>query len=213
MCVTPSLPPSPLPLSLPPSLPPSPSPSLSPSLPLSLSLPSYKFWTCCQRRTSDFDEFLRQEGCTKGDHKWIEVQSDVLPVKFHFHSHFRQKRKKRLVGTYIGLKVPSILYVVCVCVCRYDWHQTGTHVVVAFYAKACLPDECLFEANQTSVSTPFLSLSMIVLSATLSLYQSLPFTLYLSISLSLRQCRALLSFNNGKNQQLTELKFYGVSIF
>ena len=37
----------------------------------------YKFWTCCQRRTSDFDEFLRQEGCTTGDHKWIEVQ-DVL---------------------------------------------------------------------------------------------------------------------------------------
>ena len=41
---------------------------------------SYKFWTCCQRRTSDFDEFLRQEGCTAGDHKWIEVCQPSFPV-------------------------------------------------------------------------------------------------------------------------------------
>ena len=38
----------------------------------------YKFWTCCQRRTSDFDEFLRQEGCTTGEHKWIEVYTVVV---------------------------------------------------------------------------------------------------------------------------------------
>ena len=38
----------------------------------------YKFWTCCQRRTSDFDEFLRQEGCTTGEHMWIEVHTVVV---------------------------------------------------------------------------------------------------------------------------------------
>jgi hypothetical protein len=96
----------------------------------------YKFWTCCQRRTSDFDEFLRQEGCTTGEHKWIETEKKETS-------------------------------------CRYDWHQTGTQVVISFYAKACIPEHCLFETNQTS-------------------------------------CRILLLFDNGKRQQLTELRFYGV---
>lgn len=36
---------------------------------------SYKFWTCCLKRTSDFNEFLKQEGCTTGDHVWIEVRT------------------------------------------------------------------------------------------------------------------------------------------
>lgn len=30
----------------------------------------YKFWTCCRKRTTDFDEFLKQEGCTSGSHRW-----------------------------------------------------------------------------------------------------------------------------------------------
>ena len=42
----------------------------------------YKYWTCCQRRTSDFDEFLKQEGCTTGEHKWIEVGTHT-----HTHTH------------------------------------------------------------------------------------------------------------------------------
>lgn len=35
-----------------------------------LYLSSYRYWSCCLKRTSDFDEFLRQEGCTKGEHRW-----------------------------------------------------------------------------------------------------------------------------------------------
>jgi hypothetical protein len=30
-----------------------------------------KFWSCCQRKTSDFQAFLEQAGCTEGKHKWI----------------------------------------------------------------------------------------------------------------------------------------------
>lgn len=30
----------------------------------------YKFWSCCRKRTTDFDEFLKQEGCTSGSHRW-----------------------------------------------------------------------------------------------------------------------------------------------
>lgn len=29
-----------------------------------------KYWTCCVKRTSDFDAFLEQVGCTTGKHKW-----------------------------------------------------------------------------------------------------------------------------------------------
>ncbi|GFO43060.1 cysteine and histidine-rich domain-containing protein 1 [Plakobranchus ocellatus] len=29
-----------------------------------------KYWTCCQRKTSDFDAFLNQEGCETGRHNW-----------------------------------------------------------------------------------------------------------------------------------------------
>ncbi|PFX33671.1 cysteine and histidine-rich domain-containing protein 1-like [Stylophora pistillata] len=30
----------------------------------------YKFWSCCRKRTTDFDEFLKQEGCASGSHRW-----------------------------------------------------------------------------------------------------------------------------------------------
>jgi len=59
-----------------------------------------KFWSCCQRRTSDFEAFLNQVGCTTGEHKWIKESSGSATVK-----------------------------------CRYDWHQTASHITVAIYAK------------------------------------------------------------------------------
>lgn len=31
--------------------------------------------------------------------------------------------------------------------CRYDWHQTGSHVTVAVYAKLCRPDQCRVQAS------------------------------------------------------------------
>lgn len=31
-----------------------------------------KYWSCCQRKTSDFDSFLNQEGCTEGKHLWVK---------------------------------------------------------------------------------------------------------------------------------------------
>jgi len=33
-----------------------------------------KFWSCCQRKTSDFQSFLNQVGCTEGKHQWIKIQ-------------------------------------------------------------------------------------------------------------------------------------------
>lgn len=31
-----------------------------------------KFWSCCTKRTSDFQAFLNQVGCETGSHKWID---------------------------------------------------------------------------------------------------------------------------------------------
>lgn len=31
-----------------------------------------KFWSCCQKRTSDFTSFLNQIGCERGTHLWIK---------------------------------------------------------------------------------------------------------------------------------------------
>lgn len=29
-----------------------------------------KFWSCCQRKTTDFNTFLNQVGCERGTHSW-----------------------------------------------------------------------------------------------------------------------------------------------
>ncbi|KAA0185478.1 Cysteine and histidine-rich domain-containing protein 1, partial [Fasciolopsis buskii] len=36
-----------------------------------------KFWTCCNRKTSEFEAFMEQQGCTTGRHNWTEK------VNFH----------------------------------------------------------------------------------------------------------------------------------
>lgn len=70
-----------------------------------------KYWSCCQKKTTDFSEFLEQLGCTTGHHCWVKLEA-----------------KK-------------------VAACRYDWHQTATHVCVAVYAKLTDPAPTYVEAN------------------------------------------------------------------
>ncbi|XP_076445111.1 cysteine and histidine-rich domain-containing protein 1-like [Babylonia areolata] len=36
-----------------------------------------KFWSCCNRKTSDFDNFLNQEGCTTGKHVWVKSKEQL----------------------------------------------------------------------------------------------------------------------------------------
>lgn len=59
-----------------------------------------KFWSCCQRKTSEFQQFLDQEGCDIGQHKWVKEDTSGAEIE-----------------------------------CRYDMHQTASHVVVAIYSK------------------------------------------------------------------------------
>ena len=50
--------------------------------------PRMKYWSCCKRKTSDFNTFLSQEGCTKGPHVWkkedtVCVFCQILLMKLH----------------------------------------------------------------------------------------------------------------------------------
>ncbi|CAH1799897.1 unnamed protein product [Owenia fusiformis] len=35
-----------------------------------------KYWSCCRRKTSDFNTFMSQEGCTSGKHLWKKNEAD-----------------------------------------------------------------------------------------------------------------------------------------
>ncbi|KAF7699745.1 cysteine and histidine-rich domain-containing protein 1a [Silurus meridionalis] len=74
-----------------------------------------KYWSCCRRKTSDFNAFLSQQGCTTGAHIWRKAD---------------------------GKKVAP---------CRFDWHQTASHVTISIYAKHSNPELCSVRANRTKV--------------------------------------------------------------
>lgn len=76
-----------------------------------------KYWSCCQRKTTDFNNFLDQEGCQAGSHIWTKSDSGTI--------------KKSA--------------------CRYDWHQTGSLVVLSIYAKGADPKRSYIEANPVKV--------------------------------------------------------------
>lgn len=48
-----------------------------------------KYWSCCQRKTSDFNNFLNQEGCTQSKHTWFKNPSDSkeknADCRYDFH--------------------------------------------------------------------------------------------------------------------------------
>jgi len=45
-----------------------------------------KYWTCCQRKTSDFDAFLNQEGCETGTHVWHSAKvTEDKQVRVDWH--------------------------------------------------------------------------------------------------------------------------------
>ncbi|KAH9525274.1 Cysteine and histidine-rich domain-containing protein 1 [Bulinus truncatus] len=45
-----------------------------------------KYWTCCQRKTSDFESFLNQEGCETGSHNWHKPKAtEEKQVRVDWH--------------------------------------------------------------------------------------------------------------------------------
>lgn len=46
-----------------------------------------KFWSCCQKRTSDFAQFMAQKGCVYGQHKWVKDDEDKKVVQCRYDWH------------------------------------------------------------------------------------------------------------------------------
>lgn len=40
-----------------------------------------KFWSCCEKKTHDFDVFLNQRGCTTGTHQWKRARGEEEMAK------------------------------------------------------------------------------------------------------------------------------------
>lgn len=80
-----------------------------------------KYWSCCQRKTSDFDTFLEQEGCEEGKHLWKKPKKTTTD---------EQDKKTS---------------------CRMDWHQTSDDVVISVFSKVPIPSLCVVEANAVKI--------------------------------------------------------------
>lgn len=99
-----------------------------------------KYWSCCQKKTTEFSVFLNQRGCSLGKHMW-------------FSKVYTQFTDKRL---YFEHCYPLIITVLIIYIfqdmgkkaqCRMDWHQTGTYVVVSVYAKKYIPNQSVVKLN------------------------------------------------------------------
>ena len=99
-----------------------------------------KYWSCCQRKTSDFDSFLNQSGCTEGNHLWFKNEVHwTFCVEFQIESFFFNRMGHFLKES--GEKVN----------CRHDFHQTGGFVVLTIYSKNAVPDKTTIKANTISL--------------------------------------------------------------
>ncbi|XP_034034221.1 cysteine and histidine-rich domain-containing protein 1 [Thalassophryne amazonica] len=81
-----------------------------------------KYWTCCKRKTSDFNTFLSQEGCTKGTHEWRKKDAGkkVVPCRFDWH----QTGSQVTISIYAKNSVPELSYV--------DANSTTVNIHVIF---------------------------------------------------------------------------------
>lgn len=46
-----------------------------------------KYWSCCQKKTTDFAVFMAQKGCAYGEHKWIKENDDKKAVQCRHDWH------------------------------------------------------------------------------------------------------------------------------
>ncbi|CAG9785635.1 unnamed protein product [Diatraea saccharalis] len=68
-----------------------------------------KFWSCCQKRTTDFNTFLSQPGCTTGTHKWKKEGAPAGTVKCRWDWH--QTSDFIIVSVYAKKYDPTLSYI------------------------------------------------------------------------------------------------------
>lgn len=84
-----------------------------------------KYWSCCQRKTTEFDAFLNQLGCTSGRHAWTTEEAATT------------------TGTVV---TPSTSQ------CRFDWFQMSGTVTLSVYAKNIMPESADVRCNEVFLS-------------------------------------------------------------
>ncbi|XP_028581869.1 cysteine and histidine-rich domain-containing protein 1 [Podarcis muralis] len=68
-----------------------------------------KYWSCCKRKTSDFNTFLSQEGCATGIHAWIkkDAEKKVVPCRHDWH----QTGGEVTISIYAKNSIPELSHV------------------------------------------------------------------------------------------------------
>ncbi|XP_050308364.1 cysteine and histidine-rich domain-containing protein morgana [Anthonomus grandis grandis] len=60
-----------------------------------------KYWSCCQRKTTDFNSFLSQEGCREGAHVWKkDTEEDKVECRWDYHQ----------TGPYVVVSIYAKMY-------------------------------------------------------------------------------------------------------
>ncbi|XP_065649068.1 cysteine and histidine-rich domain-containing protein 1 isoform X2 [Hydra vulgaris] len=83
----------------------------------------YKFWTCCQKRTSDFDQFLNQQGCETGKHDWMKP-SEIVENKSNCRFDWHQTSSYVILSIYAKVSDPEKSTV--------EANPTGVSISIAF---------------------------------------------------------------------------------
>uniref|UniRef100_A0A1E1XVM0 Putative cysteine and histidine-rich domain chord-containing zinc binding protein n=1 Tax=Amblyomma sculptum TaxID=1581419 RepID=A0A1E1XVM0_AMBSC len=68
-----------------------------------------KYWTCCQRKTSDFANFLEQQGCTSGSHMWIKKKTAETQASCRYDWY--QTGSSVVISVFTKLPIPDESYV------------------------------------------------------------------------------------------------------
>lgn len=68
-----------------------------------------KYWTCCQRKTSDFANFLEQQGCTSGNHVWIKKKTEEAQTSCRYDWY--QTANSVVISIFTKLPIPDESYV------------------------------------------------------------------------------------------------------
>ncbi|GFY65041.1 cysteine and histidine-rich domain-containing protein 1 [Trichonephila inaurata madagascariensis] len=68
-----------------------------------------KYWSCCVKRTTDFNSFLEQVGCSTGQHKWHKDKNVENKVKCRYDWH--QTGNSVIISVYSKCPLPELSYI------------------------------------------------------------------------------------------------------
>ncbi|XP_064594966.1 cysteine and histidine-rich domain-containing protein 1-like [Liolophura sinensis] len=81
-----------------------------------------KFWSCCQKRTTEFDTFLQQVGCKIGQHVWIKAENPGQKKTCRYDWH--QTGSTVNISVYSKLAIPDR--------CRIEANRVSCSVYIVF---------------------------------------------------------------------------------